>query len=144
MRRRPVSATKAELPDQRAIALEVGPLEVAQQPAAAADHLQEPAAGVVVLGVAAQMLGQVVYAFGQKRDLDLGSAGVRLAVAEARDQLALALRGDRHRRGTVAKRRQASRACATSRCICSTSASTLANRRSPRSLVRNCSLSSLP
>src|SRR5215207_5989673 len=61
---------------------------------------------MVVLLVGAQMLGEVVDPLGQHGDLDLGRTGVRVALAELRDQLLLALaRKGAHRRGTVAERR---------------------------------------
>ena len=70
-RRRPSSL------DERAVALEVVALQVVEQPAALADEHQQAAARVVVLAVLAQVLGELVDARGQQRDLDLGGAGVR-------------------------------------------------------------------
>ena len=43
-----------------------------------ADHHEKAAAGVVVMLVLTQMLGQLVDAGGQDRDLDLGGTGVAL------------------------------------------------------------------
>ena len=55
---------------------------------------------MMVLDLLAQVLGEVVYALGEQRNLDLRRAGVRLAGAEARGDLALSLtRYGRHRRG---------------------------------------------
>jgi hypothetical protein len=45
----------------------------------------------VVFALRAQVLGQVVDALGQQRDLDLGVASVRIAATELRGKLALAL-----------------------------------------------------
>ena len=50
--------------------------QVVQQAAPLADHHQEPAAGVQVLVVGAEMLGQVLDALGQNGDLDFGRAGI--------------------------------------------------------------------
>src|SRR4051794_39422225 len=48
---------ETELLDQRAIGLEVTALEIGQQPAPGADHLQETAPPVVVLGVRPEVIG---------------------------------------------------------------------------------------
>ena len=75
-------AAQAELADQRAVALEILLLEVVQEAPAAADEHQQAAARVVVVLVLAQVLGEVVDAARQQRDLDLGGAGVALVLAE--------------------------------------------------------------
>ena len=67
---------QAELLDQRAVALEVRALHVVQKAAAATTSIKQATAGVVVLALLAQVLGQVVDALGEQRDLDLGAAGV--------------------------------------------------------------------
>src|SRR5207245_1449385 len=41
-------------------------------------HLQEPAAGMEILAVRAQVLGQVIDSSGQERDLDFRRAGILL------------------------------------------------------------------
>src|SRR5262245_38920358 len=51
-------AADAQLVDQGVVAAGVGTLQVAQQPVAPADELQEPSAGRVVLGVGLQVLGE--------------------------------------------------------------------------------------
>src|SRR5919106_1597173 len=81
---------EAELADQLAVAVEVGGLHVPQQPAALPDQHQQAAAGVVVLAVVAQVLGQLVDPLGQQRHLDRGRPGVGVGAAEAPDQLLLA------------------------------------------------------
>ena len=86
-------ATQAEVGDERAVALEVGALEVAQQPAALADQHQQAAARVVVLALRAQVLGQLVDPLGEQRDLDLGRAGVGVGAAVLADQLGLLFLG---------------------------------------------------
>src|SRR5690606_30128594 len=100
-----------------------------------ADQHEQPAPAVVVLPVLAQVLVEVVDALGEQRDLDLGRAGVVLVLAEALDDLALLLRGDAHRRETVAA--VIARAWSTSRFICSIRASTDSKRFSPRSRSTN-------
>src|SRR4051794_29867230 len=68
---------EAELLDERAVALEVGLLEVVQQPATLADEHQQAAAGVVILAVLTKMLGEIVDPRGEQSDLDTGVPGVR-------------------------------------------------------------------
>ena len=51
-------------------------LQIIEQLAAAACHLQEAAATVKVLAVGAQVLGQMIDASGEERNLDLGRTGV--------------------------------------------------------------------
>jgi hypothetical protein len=65
---------------------------------------------VVVLALLAQVLGEVVDALGEQRDLHLGRAGVRLAAAELLGNLALSLAGDRsHERGHRSRARASAR-----------------------------------
>src|SRR5271154_5675745 len=97
------------------------------------------------------MLGEVVDALGQQRDLDLGVAHVLLAGAELDGELALAFTGDGgHELATVADGRErqcapaSSRVRSTSRCICSISEVGSSKRRSPRRRARNSRRSSLP
>src|SRR5699024_6325721 len=72
------SSTQTESLDQRAVALDVGRLEVAQHALAAADQQEEPTTAVVVVLVGPRVLGEVLDALGQHRDLDLGGTGVAL------------------------------------------------------------------
>lgn len=60
---------------------------VVEQPAALTYELEQSAARVVILLVIAQVLGEVVDAIGQKRDLDLGGSGVFRVFAELADDL---------------------------------------------------------
>src|SRR5699024_9150059 len=64
--------------DQGAVALHILLLQVSQQIAAAADHLQQTAAAVVIVGVLLQVLVQLIDVSGQQSDLHLGGAGVLL------------------------------------------------------------------
>src|SRR2546421_5841075 len=98
---------------------------------------------MVVLAMGPQVLGQMVDALGEHRDLDLGRAGVCLRLAEPLGDLALALARQRHGAETVAAAQTRS-ASPMSRFICSTSASTDSKRRSPRSRFTNATRSSSP
>jgi hypothetical protein len=82
---------ESQLRDELAVALDVVPREVIELAATLADHHQQPAPRVVVLLVLAQMLGQVVDALGQKRDLHLRRARVALVGGELLDHLRLCL-----------------------------------------------------
>src|SRR5215208_7594794 len=84
-------AAQAELADQRAVALEILLLEVVQEPPAAADEHQQAAARVVVVLVLAQVLGEIVDAARQERDLDLGGPGVVRVLPELLGDGALVL-----------------------------------------------------
>src|SRR5206468_6389128 len=77
-------------------AVDVGALEVAEQAPALADHHQQAAAGVVVLAVRPQVLGELVDPFREQGDLDLGRAGVAVGSAELADQLLLSFLGQSH------------------------------------------------
>src|SRR5438876_11677956 len=83
------SLAQAELFDQRPIALEVGALQVVQKAPPAAHEHEQPAPRVVVFALLAQVLGEMVDALGQQRDLHLRGAGVLLARAEGDGYLAL-------------------------------------------------------
>src|SRR5882762_6723471 len=105
------SLAQAELFDERAVALQVGALQIGQKAAPAADQHQQPAARVVVLALPAQVLGEVVDALGQQRDLHLRGARVPLARAKGGSDLALALTGYRsHRRENASRRPESAKA----------------------------------
>src|SRR5215467_8311581 len=80
---------QAQLPDERAVALDVRTGQVLQQPAAPADQQQQAAPAVVVMLVDLEVLGQVVDPPGQQRDLDLRRAGVTLTRRVLGDELLL-------------------------------------------------------
>src|ERR1700742_1139229 len=84
-------AAEAHLADQRAVALEVVLLQVVQKTTAATDEHQKAPARVVIMLVLAKVLGEVVDAMREQRNLDLGLARVVLVAAESRDDLALFL-----------------------------------------------------
>ena len=52
------------------------PFEIIEELATAGSHLQKPAARVEIFTVRAQVLGQMIDASGQERDLDFGRAGI--------------------------------------------------------------------
>src|SRR5688500_10075896 len=68
--------TNAELVDDRAVALHVDLLEVVQQTAAAPDELQKAAAGVVVLRVRLEVLGQIADAVREECNLHFWRPGI--------------------------------------------------------------------
>src|SRR5690606_6645802 len=84
----------AELPDDGAVPLDVGPRQVVEEAAALADHLEQAEPGRVVLRVALEVLGELVDARGEQGDLDLGLAGVLGAGAVLLDELLLLLGAD--------------------------------------------------
>src|SRR5437879_13052544 len=67
---------ETELVDELPIALQVHALQVLQQAAALADHFQQAALPVVVLGVRPEVIGEAVDPLGEQRDLDRGRARV--------------------------------------------------------------------
>src|SRR5690606_28146073 len=63
-------AAQAEALDELGVTRPVGLLEIVEKAATLADKLEKAAAGMVVLGVALEVLGQVGDALGEDRDLD--------------------------------------------------------------------------
>src|SRR5205085_3739610 len=124
------SSPQPELLDESAVAVEVLALEVVEQPPPLADEHQQAAPRVVVVLVLAEVLGEVVDAAREQRDLHLGRARIRVGLAELLDDFALLLGRQRHGGGTVAE--AIWRASSTSRRICATRSSTESNRFSPR------------
>ena len=74
-----------ELGDDGAVTLDVLGHQIVQHLAALTDHLQQAAAGVVVLLVDLQVLGELVDAGGENGDLHLGRTGVGLMDAVGLD-----------------------------------------------------------
>src|SRR4051794_32997056 len=98
---------------------------------------------MVILAVRAEVLRQVVDPLGEHGDLDLCGTGVLGALSVLLGELALTVCGQRHDAGKVAAA-QISSASATSRPICSTSASTDSKRFSPRSRLTKATRRSSP
>src|SRR5712672_148556 len=67
---------KSEALDQAAVLVRVLALQIIEQFAALADHLQEPAPRMEVLDVRLEVLGEAVDALGEQRNLHLGRARV--------------------------------------------------------------------
>src|SRR5689334_20549739 len=86
----------AERVDQLAVAIEVLVLEVVEQPTALADQLEEATTRVVVLLVRLEVLGEVVEALGQERDLDLGRPGVAVVGRVLLDDVLLQIGREAH------------------------------------------------
>ena len=80
---------ETEFPDQRAVALDVFAAQVFEEAAAAADHTQEAAPGVMVLRMCLQVLGELRDPTRENGDLDLGRACVIVATGVVRDDLCL-------------------------------------------------------
>lgn len=68
--------TQFQLLGDRLITGQVGVMQVVEQTAALADHHQQAPTGSVIFFVTLQMLGQMVDALGQERDLHVGGTGV--------------------------------------------------------------------
>src|ERR671920_48404 len=83
------SAAQAQTLDQRAVALDVLGPQVVQQASALADEEQQATTAVVVVLVLLQVLGEVLDALGQHRDLHLGRTGVALVRCVLGHDLAL-------------------------------------------------------
>ena len=69
---------QTQLGDEGTVTVDVLLLQIGQQVAAAADHLEQAAAAVVIVLVGLEVLGQVIDASGQQSDLNLGRTGVTL------------------------------------------------------------------
>src|SRR5690606_30604881 len=89
-------AAQAETLDQLPVAVDVLVGEVLQEPATTADQQQEAAAAVVVVLVLLQVLGQIVDAARQQRDLDLRRSGVTLTGRVLGNDLVLGGGVERH------------------------------------------------
>src|SRR5579871_3142760 len=88
------SAAQAQARNQRFVALDVLRLHIVEQAATLRHHLDHAAAGMIVLGVGLEVLGEVGDALRQDRDLHLRRTGVIVAGRVLGDQLFLAFRGN--------------------------------------------------
>src|SRR6202051_2810336 len=91
------STTNVVLFEQRLVTRLVLPLDVIEQRTARGDHFQKPAARMIVLHVGFEMPGEVVDAFRQDRNLNLGRAGVAGLVGIRLDDFRFSFGGNRHR-----------------------------------------------
>src|SRR4051812_8200000 len=67
---------ETKLFDEGSVRRQVATLEVREQPAAGPNHLQQPSAAMMVLGVGAKMLGERIDSLGEQRNLYLGGSSV--------------------------------------------------------------------
>src|SRR6266851_1759503 len=82
--------------DQIGVALRVLRLEVVEQPASAADQHQQATARVMIFRVGLEVLGEVVDALAENRNLYFGRTGVRVVCLVGANQFGLAVFGQRH------------------------------------------------
>ena len=85
-------ASQAEAGDDRAVALDVGLLQVVEETTALSHEEQQSPTAVVIVLVLLEVLGEVGDAVAQQRDLDLGGTGVALGQGVLADDLLLRLR----------------------------------------------------
>src|SRR5205823_429152 len=81
----------SEALDQIRIAVGVLTLQVIQQAAPLADELQQPAAGVMILRMRLEMVGEVIYSLTEEGDLDFGGTRVAVVRSIAADNFGLAV-----------------------------------------------------
>ena len=91
------STANVVLFEQRLVTRLVLPLDVIEERTACRDHFQKPPARMIVLHVGFEMPGEVIDAFRQDRDLNLGRAGVAGLVGIRLDDFRFAFCGNRHR-----------------------------------------------
>src|SRR5438874_2636610 len=96
-RTRTSSTTNVVLLDQHLVTRLVRLLEIVEKRTARRHELQETAARMVVLDVALDVPGEIVDAFRQDRDLNLGRAGVAGLGGICLDDFRFAFGGNRHR-----------------------------------------------
>src|SRR6185369_1850466 len=87
---------QAKLLDQLPVGVGVGALEIVEQLAPQADHLEQAATRVVVLHVRLEMLSEGIDARGEQRHLDFGRAGVAGLALVLRNDLRSLRNGDGH------------------------------------------------
>src|SRR3954463_9304533 len=87
---------QAERAHDLAIALDIGALQVIEKPTTLSHELQQTAARVVVLFVHLEVLGQVLDALAEQRNLNLGRPRVGLVRAELGDRRRLGLWREGH------------------------------------------------
>ena len=81
--------TDTQLGDQSTVTVDILLCQIVQHLAALTDHHQQTTAGVVVMLVHAQVIGQLVDASGQDSDLDFGRTGVAFVSCVLQDNLGL-------------------------------------------------------
>src|SRR5687768_2329689 len=88
--------TDAETADKLGVAVRVLAFEVIEQSPSLANQLQKAAARVVVLCVNLEMLGEIVDALAEERDLNFRGSRVAVVCAVRADDSSLAIFGKRH------------------------------------------------
>ena len=73
---KPILLTNSELRNGRTVTLDVLLHQVVEKVAAVTNHFEQAAAGMVILLMDFQMLGQVVDSLSEDRDLDFRGTGV--------------------------------------------------------------------
>ena len=68
------------------ISFDVGTPEVGQEPAPLSNHFQQSTAAMVVLGVRAEVIGQVIDPLGEQRNLHARRTGVGVALSVLGDR----------------------------------------------------------
>src|ERR1700733_1192803 len=91
------SAADAQTLDKGLIARLILLLDVVEKRSPLRHHLEQAAAGMIVLDVSLEVAGQVGDALGENRNLDFGRPGVADFQTVLIDERRLALSGDRHR-----------------------------------------------
>lgn len=81
------SMAESELLDDPAVPIEIRTAEVVEQPAPTADHLEQTPSTMVVSGMRAEMVGQLLDARRQERDLHRGGPLVVLVARELPDRV---------------------------------------------------------
>src|SRR4029077_15260635 len=91
------SAAQLEPVDQLLVATGMLDLQIFEQAPALADHHQQAAAGMEILAVGGEMLGEILDPLGEDRDLYFRRPGVALFGRIVFDERSLALGRNRHR-----------------------------------------------
>src|SRR5665647_1553175 len=91
------STANVMLFEQRLVTRLILPLDVVEQRTARRDHFQKTPARMIVLHVGFEMSGEVIDAFRQDRNLNLGRAGVAGLVGIRLDDFRFTFGGNRHR-----------------------------------------------
>jgi hypothetical protein len=95
---------KAELRDERQIALLINLLQIAEQRTAGVDQSQQAATRMVILRVRLEVLGQVDDALSQDRDLNFGGSRVAFGAGVFLDEFSFALSGNWSYTGVLTNR----------------------------------------
>jgi len=91
-----VLATQPQVLHYLAVTLDLGALEIVEQPATLPHHAQQAPARRMIALVDLEVLGQVVNLFGEQRDLHLGRPRVAFVNLELADDALLLLFRERH------------------------------------------------